>query len=663
MTLREETGLDPSSELRSLESELLASAGESAREVDEPTPRALPSGTVTFLFTDIEGSTERWQRNEALMSEDLAEHDRALRTVIAARGGIVFKHTGDGLCAVFTSAPAAVDAAVEIHRAASLPLRIGIHIGEAELREGDYFGPTLNRTARVMDAGHGGQTLVSAPVAALLNGHDLVDHGRHRLKGLTSPEQLFQIGHDKFPPLRTVKARVGNLPDELTSFIGREREVASLVDVVTEHRVVTLIGVGGTGKTRLSIETASALAPTFPDGCWLVQLAAVTTPEAVPFAFAVGMGIPMPEHLDVAEMVVEWLRHRRALVIVDNCEHLLAAAADLVEQIAAECPAVRMLSTSREPLMLNGEHLVPVPVLAPTDARQLFVDRALAECPDLVLDPEQVDAIDEICARLDALPLAIELAASRVRAFGPVELAAMLDQRFRLLVGGRRSRMERHQTLRGTLDWSYDMCTPHEQQVFDRLSVFQAAFDLTSARALVTDKDLDEFDVIDTVPRLVDRSLLQRTVGSDGTTRYRMLETMRAYGRDHLKVAGLLDSLRQTHAHYIAVSIGAGCLAAFGPDERRQEARMVEYLADGDVALDWLLEHREWDLALHVLSLGYLERGRVAVEWSGRIYDALMESGERPPAYHEIVRNNFRDAFQRSQGEVNNLAREACPGA
>ena len=627
VTLRDETGLDPSSELRALETELLTDDGEGTRDLAAPTPASLPSGTVTFLFTDIEGSTERWQRDEALMSEDLAQHDKAIRAAVEAQQGVVFKHTGDGLCAVFTSAPAAVEASVGIHQTAGLPVRVGVHIGEAEMRNGDYFGPTLNRAARVMDAGHGGQTLVSAPVAALLAGVELVDHGRHRLKGLTTPEQLFHVGHQNFPPLRTVKARVGNLPKGLTSFIGRAREVALLIDTLADHRVVTLIGVGGTGKTRLSIETAATMAPTFPDGCWLVELASITASEAVPFAFAKGLGITLPDHADITQVVVEWLRHRRALVIVDNCEPPLAAAADLVESIAAASPAVTVLSTSREPLMLNGEHLIPVPSLAEADACRLFTERALAERSDLLLDTEQTDAISELCRRLDDLPLALELAALRVRAFTPVELVANLEERFRMLVGGRRSRMERHQTMRGTLDWSYDLCSDNEQMVFDRLSVFPAAFDLAGARAVAGGHGVSEFDVVDVVPQLVDRSLLQRTTAPDGTSRYRMLETMRAYGREHLQHQGAGDRTRAAHAHYIGATIGPLTLRGIGPDEQQVWQLLSDYLPDSLVALDWCIDHEEWEHAMRVIPMRGRLTERESVGMFTRLHRAAREGG------------------------------------
>jgi predicted ATPase/class 3 adenylate cyclase len=627
VTLRDETGLDPSSELRALESELLTDGDDGRRDLPTPESASLPTGTVTFLFTDIEGSTERWQRDEALMSEDLAQHDQAIRAAVEAQRGVVFKHTGDGLCAVFTSAPAAVEASVGIHQTVGLPVRVGVHIGEAEMRDGDYFGPTLNRAARVMDAGHGGQTLVSAPVAALSSGHELVDHGQHRLKGLTAPEQLFQIGHQTFPALRTVKARVGNLPDGLTSFIGREQEIATLIDRLTDHRMVTLIGVGGTGKTRLSIETGSTMARTFPDGCWLVELAAITAPEAVPFAFANGLGIALPEQANITDVVVDWLRHRRALVIVDNCEHLLAAAADLVESIVEACPAITVLSTSREPLMLNGEHLIPVPSLAEHDACRLFTERALAERSDLLLDTEQTDAIGELCRRLDGLPLALELAASRVRAFTPVELVANLAERFRMLVGGRRSRMERHQTMRGTLDWSYELCTGAEQTIFDRLSVFPAGFDMDGARAVAGGHGASDFDVIDVVPQLVDRSLLQRATTPDGTSRYRMLETMRAYGREHLQHQDIADRTRSTHAHYMAATVGPLTLRTLGPDERQVGKRLRDYLADSLVALDWSIDHEEWEIAMRVIPLFGDLTERVANEMTARLHRAARAGG------------------------------------
>ncbi len=605
--LRDDVGLDPSSELRALEAEILAATNDvrtpdASAGAAAPTP-TLPDGTVTFMFTDIESSTQRWQADETQMSRELDEHDRLLARVVSDHDGVVFKHTGDGICAVFTSATSGIDAAVAAQCELDLPVRIGLHTGEAERRSNDYFGPTLNRVARVMDAGHGGQILVSSSTASLID-RDLIDLGQHRLKGLASPEQIFQVGDDEFPPLRVERNRTGNLPTEASSFIGRTGDIDTIAARVASDHVVTLLGVGGTGKTRLALEVAHALAPTFPDGCWLAELAPINIAEAVPYAIAAGLGLSPPQSGDIIDHLIKRIRHQRLLLIVDNCEHLLASAADAVERIAAACPAVTVLSTSREPLMVNGESLSPVPTLSADDAVELFLARADTEAPDLNLDDAQLAAIAELCERLDRLPLAIELAASRLRSLTPVELLGSIDERLRLLVGGRRSRMERHQTMRGTLDWSYDLCTPVEQNVFDRLSVFPAGFNLTSARAVAAGGVADELDVIDLVPRLVDRSLLQRVTTDDGTSLYRMLETMRAYGREHLQHAGSSDEVRALHAHHVADTLRALSLRSRGPDEELVRQEMAGWLTDAIVAVDSLVEHRQWDDALQLTFAG-----------------------------------------------------------
>jgi predicted ATPase/class 3 adenylate cyclase/DNA-binding winged helix-turn-helix (wHTH) protein len=630
--LRDDVGLDPSSELRALEGQILA-ATDDTRTPTAPAPAApsvLPEGTVTFMFTDIESSTQRWQADEARMSLELDDHDQLLARVIGEHQGIVFKHTGDGVCAVFTSSTAAIDAAVAAQGELDLPVRIGVHTGEAERRGHDYFGPTLNRVARVMDAGHGGQVLVSAATASLID-HDLIDLGQHRLKGLSSPEQIFQVGNGEFPPLRVERDRKGNLPTESSSFIGRTADIDKVAERVASDHVVTLLGVGGTGKTRLAIEVAQALAPTFPDGCWMAELAPINIAEAVPFAIAAGLGLSAPQSGDIIDHVIKRIRHQRLLLIVDNCEHLLSPTADAVERIAAACPAVTVLSTSREPLMVNGETLSPVPSLSADDAVELFLARAATEAPDLHLDDAQLAAITELCERLDRLPLAIELAASRLRSLTPVELLGSIDERLRLLVGGRRSRMERHQTMRGTLDWSYDLCTPIEQDVFNRLSVFPAGFTLTSARAVASGGAADELDVIDAVPRLVDRSLLQRITADDGTSRYRMLETMRAYGREHLQHGGTADEVRERHARHVADTLRPLGLRMIGPDERAVTAEMATWLADAVVAVDWAAEHEKWDVALDCKLAGYASGMRQMDELDARISTAaLTASGDIP---------------------------------
>lgn len=623
-----------------------------------------PTGTVTFLFTDIEGSTERWQLDSMAMADALATHDELIRSAVTRRGGVVFKHTGDGMCVVFASAPEAVAAAIEVQARLELPVRMGLHTGEAESREGDFFGPTLNRAARVMDAGHGGQVLVSSATAGLLRDHDLVDLGDHQLKGLETPERIFQVGRGEFPALRTSRPMLGNLPVELSTFVGRLHEVKSLAEELDGHRLVTLIGVGGTGKTRLAIETGTMLSELFPDGCWIVELAMVTDDEAVPFAFAAGLGMTAPPDGDVVDHVVARLRHKRCLMVVDNCEHVLAAAANAVERIVGACPSVVVLATSREPLMVRGERLVPVPSLLLDDAESLFLQRARDEAPDLVIDDDQRRAVTELCQRLDGLPLALELAASRVRALTPVELVANLEERFRMLVGGRRSRMERHQTMRGTLDWSYDLCSDVEQAVFDRLSVFPAGFDLSAARAVAGGDGVDEFDVIDVVPQLVDRSLLQRSTALDGTTRYRMLETMRAYGREHLQHQRLSDTVRERHAEYMARTIAALTLRTLGPDETQVSRRLTEYLPDALVALDWWIDHQEWENGLRLTIGGRYVSERESGEMAARLHEAAKIGGAPADLLDELERSDLRlrhsETFNQANERGWRTIRERC---
>jgi predicted ATPase/class 3 adenylate cyclase len=634
-------GIEPTSVLRELASDLLGGL-DPPREVSHAAAGPLPSGTVTFMFTDIEGSTQRWQDDDQAMSDALAAHDHTIRSVVDRHGGIVFKHTGDGVCAVFTSAPAAVAAAVDAQARLELPVRIGLHTGEAESRDGDYFGPTLNLTARVMDAGHGGQLLVSSSTAGLAREHALVDLGEHHLKGLDTTEHIFQVGLGEFPPLRTPRQAAGNLPVELSTFVGRSHEVKALGEELADHRLVTLIGVGGTGKTRLAIETGIAVSASFPDGCWIVELAPVTVDAAVPFAFAAGLGITAPPDRDVTDDVVARLRHKQLLVVVDNCEHILSAAANVVERIVAACPTVAVLATSREPLMVRGERLVPVSSLPPDDAERLFLERARAEAPDLVIDAEQARAVAELCLRLDGLPLALELAASRVRALTPVELVANLEERFRLLVGGRRSRMERHQTMRGTLDWSYDLCTDVERATFDRLSVFPAGFDLPAARAVAGGDGVNDLDVVDVVPQLVDRSLLHRSTASDGTTRYRMLETMRAYGREHLQHQGTSDATRAHHARYMADTIAALTLRTLGPEEDQVTRRLNEYLPDALVALDWFIDHQEWENGIRVTTAGHYLAEREGAELLTRLSDAAKAGHAADEIQDELNRSDQR---------------------
>ena len=634
--LREDVGVEPTSELRDLEVSILGGL-DPERDVEGKKPLDLPTGTVTFLFTDVEGSTERWHRDEAAMSTALAAHDQVIRAAVESFDGWVFKHTGDGICAVFTSARKAVVAALQSQRLLELPVRMGLHTGEAELRDGDYFGPTLNRAARVMDAGHGGQILLSAASAELVADLEMLDLGEYRLKGIAPSVRLFQLNGGEFPALRTPRERAGNIPTEVSEFVGRQDEIASLLGEFAGHRVVTLLGVGGAGKTRLSIEAAAAAAPIFPDGCWFVELASVADAGAVEFAVAAGLGLRAAREGSVISGIVSVLKRKRLLIVVDNCEHVLAAAGEAIETIVRACPTITILATSREPLMVTGERLIPVQSLPLADAERLFIERASSEAPDLFIDDVQSAAITELCERLDRLPLAIELAASRVRALSPVELAADLDERFRLLVGGRRNRSKRHQTMRAALDWSYELCEAAERTVFDRLSVFPAGFDLVAARAVAAAGLVSDLDVVDVVPRLVDRSLVQRTTRPDGTSRYHLLETMRAYGREHLEGDGTADDSRKRHARHVASRINALSLATLGPTETTARRHIALLLPDCLVACDWFIVHHDLDGALSVTSFGLSDSEREQEELWKLIEGAVASADNEPEFLDDLL--------------------------
>ena len=517
-----------------------------------------PSGTVTFLFTDIEGSTLRWEADADGMRLALAAHDEVLRASIEGHGGWLFKHTGDGVCAAFQSARGAVDAAVAAQRLLELPVRMGIATGEAEQRGDDYFGPALNRAARVMAVGHGGQVLVSVSTAGLVSGLDLMDLGEHRLRDLSGVEHLFQVRADglatTFPGLKTVNAVPGNLPRQTTSFVGRDVEVKELAELVKAHDLVTLTGVGGVGKTRLAVQVAAELVPDFVDGVWLVELAPVGDPAAVPDAVASALGIIVRAATTVTASVAQALAGRRLLVVLDNCEHVLGAAADLVEAILARSSTVTVIATSREGLRVGGEFLWPGPSLdvkagVASAAVELFVERARAVKPGFGLgnDADGI-AVTEICARLDGIALAIELAAARMVSMSPTEVLARLTDRFRLLTGSRRG-LERHQTLRHAVQWSYELLTDDERVVLQHASVFADGFNL----AAITDVcgSFDEYVMLDLVDSLVRKSLVTAQQ-SAGNTRYGLLETIRQFAEDQLAATRTITEVRDRHARYYA---------------------------------------------------------------------------------------------------------------
>jgi predicted ATPase/class 3 adenylate cyclase len=591
----------------------------------------LPSGTVTFLFTDIEGSTRLWAEAPAAMGRALECHDALVRGGVEAASGYIFSTGGDGFGVAFGRADQAVAAAASIQQAlavenwpdgAPVRVRMAVHTGEAEERAGDYFGPAVNRAARLMAAAHGGQVLCSGVSAGLMTEHlppgcRLVDLGPHRLRDLTSPEHVHQVVipgvPEHFPPLRSLDTYPGNLPIQATAFVGREHEVKELAQWLLKVRVVTLTGVGGVGKTRLALQAAAEVLPEFRDGVWLVELAGVGGPEAVPEAVASALGIAAGPAPAPGGGLEEHLRASELLLILDNCEHLLTPVAHLVEQIVRTAPGVRVLATSREGLGVAGEHLRAVPslelpdptdepgVIAATDSVRLFVERAREASAAYRFSDEDSQAVAELCRRLDGIPLAIELAAARVPALTPAEIAAHLDRRFKLLTGGRRVAMSRHQTLRNAIEWSYQLLDPSEQAVLARLAVFAGGFDLPSAQAVAATDAVDPIDVLDIVARLVAKSLVVAEP-RDGVTRYRLLETVRDFAWERLQNADEEENVSRRHAVYFAEfarSAGSGLRGPHEADWRQRVEREVDNLR---VALTWAIGAGDVRLALEPIN-------------------------------------------------------------
>jgi predicted ATPase/class 3 adenylate cyclase len=591
----------------------------------------LPTGTVTFLFTDIVGSTRLWEEHSESMKKAIARHDELVRGAIERNQGVVFSTMGDGMAAAFVSAPAALRAILEAQHGLAaeawddtgpILVRMGLHSDEGRLRApGQYVNRPLNRCARLMALAHGGQVLVSDATEALTrnalpDGVGLVDLGEHRMRDLTRPETIFQVSHadlvGEFPPLQSLDAFMGNLPSSTSSFIGRERELAHVAAALAEVRTVTLTGVGGVGKTRLALQVAADAQPKFRDGAWWCELAPVRDRDGVTDAVAALFSVIPRAGETVAEAVVEFLRHKELLLVLDNCEHLLEPVAHLVNTLERSCPRLVVLATSREGLGVDGERILPTPSLsappadaAPqrmmeADAVRLFVERATAAAAGFELSDKNAAAVGQVCRRLDGVPLAIELAAARVPAMTPAELAARLDRRFQVLAGGRRGAVERHQTLRAAIDWSYELLSEPEQRLLTRLSVFAGGCTLDAAEAVCAPDGIDRDLVFESLARLVAGSLV---VAEDhgSQTRYRLLETIRQYGEERLDDAGDADTLRSRHAcHYAAFAEKAfGYLD--GPKHVLWTARLSAERDNLLAAWLWAIDADDVDTALRIL--------------------------------------------------------------
>lgn len=572
--------------------------------------QALPSGTVTMLFTDVEGSTRLLDElGPERYAEALMVHRRQIRTVAGAHAGVEMGTEGDAFFFVFQSARDGLLAAGEMQAALGdgpLRVRMGIHTGEVLLVDGDYVGMALHKAARISSAAHGGQVVVSAQTGALA-GVALRDLGEHRLKDLTAPERLFQFGDDEFPPLRTL--RHAHLPVQATPLIGRERELGELIALAETHRLITLTGTGGTGKTRLALALAAELADRYADGVWWVPMATVTDPSLLTPAIAGALG--------EIEDVATYLNGRELLLVIDNMEQVIDAA-PVIAQLLAGAPSCGVIVTSRERLAVAGEQEYPVPPLAREEAVELFTARAREVKPGF----EPGGEVGAICERLDRLPLALELAATRVKILSEPQLLTRLEQRLPLLAGGRRDVPERQSTMRAAIAWSYDLLSEPEQRLFTRLAVFVGSFELEAAEA-ICDADLDALQ------SLVDKSLLRQ--GESG--RFFLLETTREYAHELFTVSDDRDETRARHAQWY-FAIGA---AALGRDPERTEAqeRLRRETGNVSLALSWALEHdipAALPLADSLHATWVLGSGRT--EELERWYERALE-GEAPLAPQE----------------------------
>jgi predicted ATPase/class 3 adenylate cyclase len=643
----------------------------------------LPTGTITFLFTDIEGSTRLWETQTESMPSAVKRHDALLRTVIESHGGHVFKTVGDAFCAVFTRPADAVEAAVDGQRAIAaefqdpdashgsdvhattdpagdtdaivLRVRMALHTGTADERDQDYFGPPVNRVARLLGIAHGGQIILSDVTRRTLAGGlppgiGLKDLGQHRLKDLLEEEPVQQVTHqdlrDSFPPLRSLELFRHNLPCQTTSLIEREKEIAEVERLLSSARLVTLTGAGGTGKTRLSQQAAANVIEDYPDGIWLVELAALTDPAKVAATAAACLQVHEEPARPLTDTLINALKAKKMLIVLDNCEHVIESSAKLVTAILRDCPGVRLLATSREALRVYGEHTYRVPSLDIPDrgrgkqqrdpedygAIRLFRDRAQAVDTRFVMTKENAESVVQICHRLDGIPLAIELAAARVRALPVEQIAARLDDRFSLLTRGSRTALPRQQTLRALIEWSWDLLTPPEKAMMQRLSVFSGGFSIEACEAVCAGEasdlpySIDVLDVLDLLEQLIEKSLVILEDRVNGS-RYRLLETVRQYGQERLQESGEEDEVRRRHFEWFLKLAREAEPHFDGPEMQEWLDRLelehdnmrgaLSFVRRGEDPLRMAVAlHRFWFVR------GYLTEGR---EW---LEGALGEAGD-----------------------------------
>jgi predicted ATPase/class 3 adenylate cyclase len=626
----------------------------------------LPTGTVTFLFTDIEGSTRLLQELGDRYAAIRDEHADIVRRAIAEGDGVEVSTVGDSFFAVFRSPVGAVRAAVAAQRGLAahdwppgLPVRVrmGLHTGEGISGGDDYVGIDVNRASRIADAGHGGQVIVSDATRALVEhalpgGTSLRDLGEHRLKDLAHPERLHHLVVEglpaEFPPPRTVDARPNNLPAQLTSFVGREEEIAEVRGLLDRPRLLTLTGAGGTGKTRLALQVAARVLKEFRDGAFFVDLSSVSDPALVPSAVAGALGVPEVAGRPILDAVKDHLRDRELLLVVDNFEQV-AEAGPVIEDLLSSAPKLKVLVTSRVVLSLRGEHEYAVPPLEPPDperlpdvltlgrfeAVQLFTERALAVQPGFRLTEENAPAVAEITARLDGLPLAIELAATRTKLLTPQQLLPRLQNRLSILTSGARTLPQRQRTLRDAIAWSHDLLDDADRRLFARLSVFRGGWTLEAAEAVCDPEGLD-LDILEGLGSLADKSLVRVTGADGGEPRFSMLETIREFGQEELRAGGELDEVRRRHAgHFLELALEAEAHLT-GDNQVEWLDRCDREHANIRAALRWAIDAGQADRAQEAAGAlwrfwqqrGHLAEGR---RWLGEIL-AMPSGQERTPA-------------------------------
>ena len=613
---------------------------------------ALPTGTVTFVFTDIEGSTKLLHALGDRYAQAVQQHRELLRAAFAAHGGVEVDTQGDALFAAFSRAQDAVAAAAEAQRAlaahqwvedAAVRVRIGIHTGEPVVTDEGYVGIDVHRGARVMAAGHGGQVLLSQATRDLLpeqlpDGIGIRDLGAHRLKDLAQAQPIYQLVipglGSEFPALKTLDHRPTNLPAQPTPLIGRQEELEALRGIVqrTDVRLLTLTGAGGTGKTRLALQLAADVLDAFSDGVFLVSLDAIAAPDLVVPTIAHTLGLREQAGQSPAQTLREYLGNKELLLVLDNFEQVLDAAVSVAD-LRASCPRLKVLTTSRTPLRLTGERVYPVPPLALPDASDaqdpellvrsdavaLFVERAVAAKPDFALTAENAGAVAAICMRLDGLPLALELAAARIPVLPPQPLLERLSQRLALLTGGARDLPARQRTLRAAINWSYGLLSADEQLLFVRLAVFVRGCRLDAAEAVCQSRDTPSIDVFETLASLVEKSLVRQEQGPRGEPRFSMLETIRDYALDRLDRSAEANELRQRHAeHYLGLA-ELSEPEILGPLQLDWLERLDAERDNFRSALGVLLETGELELALRLI--GALRRA-----WAARGYLAETRS-------------------------------------